>query len=339
MRYCIWNNKGGVGKTFLSFCLAIEYAIKNPEKNIVAVDMCPQANLSEMILGGSGDGEENQKSLQEEGLTVADYIKKRSLTSAMSKLGNETTYFKKAHDYNEDMPENLTLLCGDMDLDLCSQLINYMGSAPIQGAWRNSRSLLLDLLQTYESNSKKETVFFIDCNPSFSAYTQMAILSSDNIIIPCTADFASIRGIDNVFVTLYSFRGTESKETPFGIINFSSEVSKNGMQLPKVHSFILNKSRTKDSKATKAYAANAKKISDMVSAYTESRPESFIDTQREMVFNIKDGNNLVLVLNHDGLPLSKMSSGKHMVYGEETQVNQDQLDALKSDMKLVIDSL
>ena len=30
-RYCIWNNKGGVGKTFLTYLLATEYAEKNPE--------------------------------------------------------------------------------------------------------------------------------------------------------------------------------------------------------------------------------------------------------------------------------------------------------------------
>ena len=30
--YAIWNNKGGVGKTYLSFAMACEYARQNPEK-------------------------------------------------------------------------------------------------------------------------------------------------------------------------------------------------------------------------------------------------------------------------------------------------------------------
>ena len=45
MRYAVWNNKGGVGKTFLSFVLTTEIA-KEREIPVVLVDMCPQANLS-----------------------------------------------------------------------------------------------------------------------------------------------------------------------------------------------------------------------------------------------------------------------------------------------------
>ena len=56
MRYAIWNNKGGVGKTYFSFMLGAEVAIANPQRNIILADMCPQANLSEVALGGNGQG-------------------------------------------------------------------------------------------------------------------------------------------------------------------------------------------------------------------------------------------------------------------------------------------
>lgn len=55
-RYSIWNNKGGVGKTFLCFIVAAEYAEQHPERQVVVVDMCPQANVSEIMLGGNGAG-------------------------------------------------------------------------------------------------------------------------------------------------------------------------------------------------------------------------------------------------------------------------------------------
>ncbi|MBL8523445.1 MAG: AAA family ATPase, partial [Betaproteobacteria bacterium] len=51
MRYGVWNNKGGVGKTFLSFVVGCELAEKYPDRSVVWVDMCPQANLSEIVLG------------------------------------------------------------------------------------------------------------------------------------------------------------------------------------------------------------------------------------------------------------------------------------------------
>ncbi|MCS5798175.1 ParA family protein [Klebsiella pneumoniae subsp. pneumoniae] len=44
--YAVWNNKGGVGKSYLTFQLASEYARQNPTKKVLVVDLCPQANSS-----------------------------------------------------------------------------------------------------------------------------------------------------------------------------------------------------------------------------------------------------------------------------------------------------
>merc|ERR1719181_1951835 len=46
----IFNNKGGVGKTTLAFQLLCEFARAHPNDVVVALDMCPQANLSQMLL-------------------------------------------------------------------------------------------------------------------------------------------------------------------------------------------------------------------------------------------------------------------------------------------------
>lgn len=40
--YAIWNNKGGAGKSYLTFQIASEYARTHPEQNILVVDLCPQ---------------------------------------------------------------------------------------------------------------------------------------------------------------------------------------------------------------------------------------------------------------------------------------------------------
>jgi cellulose biosynthesis protein BcsQ len=49
--YVIWNNRGGSGKTNLTYHLAIKYAYRNPDKTVLVVDMCPQADLSHAFLG------------------------------------------------------------------------------------------------------------------------------------------------------------------------------------------------------------------------------------------------------------------------------------------------
>ncbi len=51
--YVIWNNKGGVGKSLPTFLLATEYATMHPDKQVVVIDMCPQANASQILLGGA----------------------------------------------------------------------------------------------------------------------------------------------------------------------------------------------------------------------------------------------------------------------------------------------
>ena len=55
--YAIWNNKGGVGKSYLTFQLACEYARIHPTERVLVVDFCPQANSSGMLLGGMEAGE------------------------------------------------------------------------------------------------------------------------------------------------------------------------------------------------------------------------------------------------------------------------------------------
>lgn len=50
--YALWNNKGGVGKSYLTFQIASEYARTHPDEKILVVDLCPQANASSMLLGG-----------------------------------------------------------------------------------------------------------------------------------------------------------------------------------------------------------------------------------------------------------------------------------------------
>ena len=65
VRYAVWNNKGGVGKSFLSFVIATEWIKSYPEHNVLVVDMCPQANVSEILLGGNGDGSDHLAKLLE----------------------------------------------------------------------------------------------------------------------------------------------------------------------------------------------------------------------------------------------------------------------------------
>lgn len=341
-RYMVWNNKGGVGKTFLTYTLATEYAISNPQKTVAVVDMCPQANVSEMLLGGDGKGESVSAGFAKSGMTIAGYIKKRYATSPAMRLGTEFGYFQRLQAVNGEMPPNLYLLPGDVDLDICGAIISYMGNAPGKNSWKNSRLLLNDLLASFE-NAFNDTVVFIDCNPSFATYTEMVALSSRELLVPCTADNASIRGILNVFRLIYGINAGllfgDSQDIDDEFFTFAGSARENGFALPKIRSIILNKSRSLDAKATMAWQAHRSQIVSVLNSVQKAFPDAFCPDIQTLVYDIKDGNTLATIANYTGLPISKIMQGKHDIYGYETMANQSQIDALMSQLTIVVGAL
>ncbi len=108
MRYAIWNNKGGVGKSSVTFITACEYAHQHPDKMVVVVDMCPQANASEVVLGGNGKGAKELEKLLSSPKrgTVGGYFDER-ISSPHKISGNETSYLIKANRINDNLDENI----------------------------------------------------------------------------------------------------------------------------------------------------------------------------------------------------------------------------------------
>ncbi|MEG4804759.1 ParA family protein [Microcoleus sp. ARI1-B5] len=120
--YVIWNNKGGVGKSTITFHIASMYAEKNPARNVVVIDMCPQANSSMMLMGG---GTEAESRLQE--LIMGDIPKTVVGYLTDSVLKNDTNdvnrYLIKLNESNPSLSQNLFLMSGDGNLELIAPLL------------------------------------------------------------------------------------------------------------------------------------------------------------------------------------------------------------------------
>lgn len=340
-KYLLWNNKGGVGKTFLSYMLAVEYAINNQHEDVVVIDACPQTNVSEMILGGNGIGASVVNTFSENNRTIAGYIKERFNSRQSSKLGNESSYFVQASQHNPKMPDNLYILPGDMDLDICSKIINHLGISPVRNAWKISRSLINDLVTSFELQQEptgRDQVFFIDCNPSFSNYTENAIVAANRIIVPCTADAASIRGIKNLFKLIFNI-SIDNQVISDEFEDFYQDATKSGLELPKIHLFVQNRSRTNTRDAAQAFQSHAEEINRVVqNEIVRSYNEVLTDDSNlvERVINIKDGNTLASIINHEGSPLSSLQPKRYSIYGKSTQANQKQIDSLKYDINALV---
>lgn len=341
-KYLVWNNKGGVGKTFLTYSLSVEYALAHKDEDVVVIDACPQSNVSEIILGGNGQGQENLNTYRDANKTIAGYIKDRFGKSPLQRMGSESSYFVKASTVNTRMPDNLYLLPGDVDLDICSRLISHIGSSPVKGAWKTSRSMMSDLIEAFELDkniSDRPKTFFIDCNPSFANYTELAVTSANRIIIPCTADAASIRGIKNLIKLIFGISIDKTEQDDM-FLDFHKEATTNAIPLPKLHLFIQNRSRTNESDAARAFKSHAEEIERISGELVKSHANLFTkDDIQSRVMNVKDGNTLAAIINHEGCPISHLLQKRYTIYGKATQANSKQINALKDDINAVVRSI
>ena len=314
MRYAIWNNKGGVGKTFLSFILSTEYAIKHQNKKVIVVDMCPQANLSEIFLGGNSNGSERLEDFIKKRQTVGSYINSR-IESPHKRSGTESNFFINVKEYNPKIPANLYLVVGDPQLEIQAQVMNQISSQALPtNSWRNVHSWLLDLI-TVGENTLGNTTTIIDCNPSFSAYTEISLLAARQIIVPCSSDGSSARAIDNMASLVYGHNLPESLKPA----SFSEKAKESGMGLPVIHSVLLNRSTQYDKKASKAFGAMFGEIKSRVDKFKRSNSEHFYNNFN--YYDIPDAHSPAIVCSHKGLPISQLKPGPHKVHQTNPQVN------------------
>ena len=106
--YSIWNNKGGVGKSYLTFQIASEYAIQNPDKKVLVIDLCPQANSSSMLLGGMVNGERVLNAIHSvmPRNTISGYVEDRILSPYVNLEANEARVSMRIIDSNDNLRRN-----------------------------------------------------------------------------------------------------------------------------------------------------------------------------------------------------------------------------------------
>jgi chromosome partitioning protein len=331
MRYAVWNNKGGVGKSFLTFVLATEVAQRNPDKHVIVVDMCPQANLSEIMLGGNGRGAKQlQKMISApDRKTVGGYFDSR-ISSPHQLTGSETDYLVRASSHNPNLTPNIWLLVGDPSLEIQAQVISQIGGQTLPPeAWKNVHNWLKDLISACAAKLGAGSVMvFIDCNPSFSAYTELSMMAADRLIIPCSSDGSSARAIDNVGSLLYGIGGDQK----YGDVTFKAKAERFEMSLPVIHSVLLNRSTQYNQKASKAFGAMFTEIKKRTASLYKADRSRFIGAAAgKFAFHeIPDNHSVAIVCSHLGKPLYSIGPGKYTVHDTNPQVNPEPLDRYKA---------
>ncbi|MBX3617508.1 ParA family protein [Nitrosomonas sp.] len=321
LSYVFWNNKGGTGKTSLAFQTICRYADKNPDKRILAIDVCPQANLSELLLGGL-DNDGSRTLLERQGLTprcsIGGYFQLRLPAPFTSPTFSIRDFFTRPVDYNRNIPENIDLLAGDPLLELQANAINTLANTQIPGTdtWIEIIDWLKDALDQVEG---EYDVVFFDANPSFSIYTQIAISSANRLIIPVMADDSSRRAIQNAFSLVY---GLKLPSDIYSKYAFATKLHSANRLLPKVHLVAKNRI-TQYMGSASAYAAVLRSIEQDVSNLIHSNPDIFtFHSVEKGIVDIRDFQTTGVVAFARGCPFYAQPSGKLTVGSQRVQVQE-----------------
>lgn len=341
--YAFWNNKGGVGKSYLCFVAATEYARRHPGTDVYVIDLCPQANVSEMLLGSYEVRSSHLKRRleAEPRCTVAGYLEAR-LNSPFSQIPDVARYVVSPRSDNNKIPPNVYAVLGDNLLEVLAEAIRQTSQLAIPtNAWKQVISWVKDLTDSLRLVSgDRDAVFVMDCNPSFAIYTQLALVAARFIVVPFTADDSSRRAIENVAALLF---GIGDKHTAsYARLSFAKKAKEDGVDLPKLHTFVSNRVTLYEGKPSKAFSAASKMIRETVDSIYKNHRSIFANPATkpsDSFVDIPDYHSAAVVSSVMGLPLHSLKAGPKDLLGERVQINQGPLNNYRAALEAFVDRL
>ena len=348
--YAIWNNKGGVGKSTITFHVASRFAEKHPETQVLVLDLCPQSNSSMMLLGGGTDGDKRVFALCTEPTpkTVVGYLSTVIARGAGADLPAPFEFIVPVRSYNGHLPQNLHLLCGDGNLEPMAPAISGAASAPaltqkIQ-PWKWVHQIFSKFISKVgASRNDCDWMVFIDTNPSFSIYTELAVSAAERLISPVNADDSSRVATNAMFILLH---GQTPPHPVYGSWTYAAQAQKWDLPIPEIHVIVGNRLTQYEGAATAFSALSDATADTLYEAYQkhpnyfsarEEKPRTLAEFRAAYSVALRDFNTAGVVSAHLGKPLSQMQQGYYPVHGIDVKVNADRVEECSRALDGLID--
>ncbi len=204
----IFNNKGGVGKTTLTFHLA--HALAGMGHKTLLIDLDPQCNLTVHGL----DQEELHDIWKAEDKFVDDFERERGLISPndfetlLASVRSIHFLLKPTEDGTSELNkipppyslgDNLALIPGRLTMHMYEDKISKLWSDVYQGDPQAIRTVtkIRDIAARYTNQFGFDFVI-IDTSPSLGILNKVIISTTDGFLIPCMPDMFSLYGIRNI---------------------------------------------------------------------------------------------------------------------------------------------
>jgi cellulose biosynthesis protein BcsQ len=329
-----WNNKGGTGKTSLAFQAISSFANLHPAKRILVIDVCPQANLSELLLGGlEGNGSDNLLKVQGKTprATIGGYFQTRLPSPYTVGAIAVTDFLSRPCEFNSVIPSNITLLAGDPLLELQSNSMSTLANNQIPGT--DTWARIVSWLRDFVAATHNEFDFiFLDANPSFSIYTQIATAAADRVVLPVMADDSSRRGIQNAFSLIY---GLKLPSEIYAQHMFATRMDAAGLKLPNAHLIVKNRI-TQYMGAASGYRAVLDGIDKDIAGIIKDNPQFLNFTSiKDGVLQVRDFQTTGVVAFARGTPFFALQPGKRSVGGRRISIEANQIKDRKDEIELL----
>lgn len=209
----LFNNKGGVGKTTLTYHLA--HMLQRIGYRVLAVDLDPQANLTSSFLDDQdlaelwGEPEDAlsgvayPRRLPGTGVTSGDTGTVAAAIEPLLDQTGDVRFFEPV----QILP-GLNLVPGDLELSRFEDKLSdawprcFVGSD--KGALRVSTAFYRIIQEAGEQ--AEADIALIDVGPNLGAINRSALLAADCVLMPLAADLYSLRGLRNLGPSLRDWR-------------------------------------------------------------------------------------------------------------------------------------
>jgi chromosome partitioning protein len=188
-RVALINMKGGVGKSTLAVNLAWYFALPHDSKRVLVVDLDPQFNASQYLLGPT----EYRRVLEAGTRTVWDVLEHRTRHPDAAGL----PFSMQDAIYNRVRIRN----GGKLDVVLSRLELAFSLKTPYQQKEQELARLISGVEAEYD-------LVLIDCAPTESILTTAAYLASDYLLVPVKPEYLSAIGLPLLVQSMDEFKNS-----------------------------------------------------------------------------------------------------------------------------------